>query len=425
MSESKAGQVGTFRRLEAVIGLSMDAIVVYAAAALAFLVRFDAGIPPAELESVRRLLPLLFLVRLGTYYAAGTYRRSFLFPRGFDASDRIQAWAAGTVILAAVVFFGRLLETSRLVLLYEAVFNLIGIFLWRGVFRAVFRGGKIPAVVVGNRMMAERLNRFLDIEDWEFVVSRTVERCEKFDEPAVFAEASTVTLDELGAWKGKRIFLVADDDALLVASSRPVDLGGCVVLDTEIGTAHQSDLIAKRTLDLIVSLFSMFALIPVMMVIAVLIRLSSPGPAIFLHERAGQFGRRFKMMKFRTMYRDAGGPARTGKGDVRVTPIGRFLRAWSLDELPQLINVLAGEMSLVGPRPEVPEVVDDYPAWRKMVLEAKPGITGLVQILGRDDLTEEEKGRLDLFYTLNRSFEMDVSVLIRTFRAVFRYRGRA
>jgi lipopolysaccharide/colanic/teichoic acid biosynthesis glycosyltransferase len=120
----------------------------------------------------------------------------------------------------------------------------------------------------------------------------------------------------------------------------------------------------------------------------------------------------------------AGGAAITAANDPRVTKIGRFFRASSLDELPQLFDVLLGRMSLVGPRPEVPELAASWPVWRRRVLDVSPGLTGLVQVFGRDELTEDEKGRLDLYYVLNRSLEMDLSILIRTLRAVFRHRGR-
>ena len=206
------------------------------------------------------------------------------------------------------------------------------------------------------------------------------------------------------------------------------------------GERNEIPLAAKRTIDLVGSVGGLIVLSPLLLLIAVAIRLSSPGPVLFRQERLGQDGVPFTVFKFRSMYARsdatphiqfikqyiAGTVGATGDGavykltqDSRVTPIGHFLRKTSLDELPQLINVLRGEMSLVGPRPPIPYELDGYDVWhRRRVLEAKPGITGLWQVTGRSRLRFDDMVRLDLRYATRWSLWLDLKILIRTVRVV-------
>ena len=179
---------------------------------------------------------------------------------------------------------------------------------------------------------------------------------------------------------------------------------------------------------------------PLFLVIAVAVRLSSKGPILFRQARIGQFGRRFTFPKFRSMYVNnssdihkefvrkliAGNTEQKGRDgvfkitdDPRVTPVGKFLRRTSLDELPQFINVLLGEMSLVGPRPPVPYEVEAYDVWhRRRLLEACPGITGLWQVNGRSRTKFDDMVRLDLQYARKQSLWLDLKILFRTPAAV-------
>ena len=200
----------------------------------------------------------------------------------------------------------------------------------------------------------------------------------------------------------------------------------------------------KRIIDIVFSVLGLIALSPLMLVIALLVRRSSKGPVLFRQRRIGQFGVPFTFLKFRSMYPDndsrihqeyvarlIAGNAESHNGnnsgkttykivnDPRVTPLGRFLRKSSLDELPQLINVLKGEMSLVGPRPPVPYEFERYQVWHKRrVVEVKPGITGLWQVHGRSKTTFDEMVRLDLRYVRAWSLWLDVKILAQTPKAV-------
>jgi len=188
---------------------------------------------------------------------------------------------------------------------------------------------------------------------------------------------------------------------------------------------------AKRILDVAVSAPSLVLLSPLMLILGIWIKLDSKGPVFYRGERVGKDGRRFLMYKLRTMVAEADriGPAVAHRDDPRVTKVGTFLRRTKLDELPQLINVLKGEMSLVGPRPEDPSYVAHYNAEQREVLRVKPGITGSTQLKYRDEASMlegasanedylfeimPEKLKLDLHYVQNHSLALDVRILWQT-----------
>ena len=202
--------------------------------------------------------------------------------------------------------------------------------------------------------------------------------------------------------------------------------------------------VAKRVIDVLGSGFLLLMLSPLLAIIAIAIKMTSKGPVIFRQERLGQFGSKFRCLKFRTMYvnndpkihqeyvqrfingqadstnKESGKPAVYKiKNDSRVTTLGRFLRKTSLDEFPQFWNVLTGEMSLVGPRPSLPYEFEIYDIWhRRRVLEVKPGVTGLWQVSGRSRMCFDDMVRLDLRYSQSWSVWLDVKILLQTPGAV-------
>lgn len=181
----------------------------------------------------------------------------------------------------------------------------------------------------------------------------------------------------------------------------------------------------KRLLDLaIVALFLPFAAV-LMAICAAAIRLTSRGPALFVHERVGKDGKLFKLIKFRTMRTESDpyAVAPSDGRDPRITPIGRLLRKTSLDELPQILNVLKGEMSIVGPRPEMKFIVDTYEPWQRRRLYVLPGLTGLWQIAGRKRLPLHQNLEYDFYYIRNWSLLLDLEIIIKTVPAVIFGRG--
>jgi lipopolysaccharide/colanic/teichoic acid biosynthesis glycosyltransferase len=204
----------------------------------------------------------------------------------------------------------------------------------------------------------------------------------------------------------------------------------------------------RRTTDFVVAGTVILLTAPILIIVAIAIRIDSPGPAIFRQRRVGRGEREFTLFKFRSMRVDAdpklhrdyvtalihngnGASAANGNSgasangdsggglyklavDDRITLVGRFIRNWSLDELPQLFNVLSGKMTLVGPRPVIPYEVSEYPSWYRRRFDVKPGLTGLWQVSGRSERTYEEMVRLDIEYAKRRSLLLDISIFLKT-----------
>jgi len=208
--------------------------------------------------------------------------------------------------------------------------------------------------------------------------------------------------------------------------------------------------ILKRGADIFWSIFFIIILSPIFLIIALIIAIETGGPIIYKNERVGQEGKKFFTYKFRSMYQkystgtqfgesgqtalkfekeliaqksEKKGPVYKIKDDPRITPSGRFIRRFSLDELPQFFNVLKGEMSLIGPRPHQPREVNQYEKWHKTVLTIRPGITGLAQISGRSDLNFDEEARLDIFYIEHWNLFIDFVILLKTPFVIIRNKG--
>lgn len=192
----------------------------------------------------------------------------------------------------------------------------------------------------------------------------------------------------------------------------------------------------KRAFDVAAALMGLLVLAPVLVACAVAVKLSSPGPALFRHRRVGRHGVRFEVLKFRTMAHRAPGAEVTVAGDARVTRVGRMLRKYKLDELPQLLNVIRGDMSLVGPRPEVSRYVEQFRSDYERILEVRPGITDFAAIEYRDEervlacagdperayVAEVLPAKIRLYhkYLDQRSFSTDVGLILRTIGAILR-----
>jgi exopolysaccharide biosynthesis polyprenyl glycosylphosphotransferase len=222
---------------------------------------------------------------------------------------------------------------------------------------------------------------------------------------------------------------------VLGPSTEVDDLQGLTVLGVNPVRFSRSSWLLKRALDVTLAVTALVLLLPLLPVLALAIRLDSPGPVFFAQERLGRNGRRFRLFKLRTMVQDAeerveelrAESAHTAwlmlAHDPRVTRLGRFLRMTSIDELPQLWNVLRGDMSLVGPRPMPPDTDREITGWGRRRLDLTPGITGLWQVLGRTSIPFEEMLKLDYLYVTNWSVWGDLRLLLRTVLVVLARRG--
>ncbi len=201
------------------------------------------------------------------------------------------------------------------------------------------------------------------------------------------------------------------------------EVDGLLLATPEPPASNPAHELLKRILDITMGLTVLLLSLPLWLVIAGTIRFTSPGPVLFVHERVGANGKRFRLYKFRTMYVDAPAYSHSPSSplDPRITRIGRYLRRTSLDELPQILNVLKGEMSLVGPRPEMPFIVDTYDEAQRQRLLLKPGITGLWQLSADRAYQIHENIEYDFYYLRHHNLFMDVAILLHT--AIFAMRG--
>lgn len=181
----------------------------------------------------------------------------------------------------------------------------------------------------------------------------------------------------------------------------------------------------KRFTDIIFSILILIVTLPILIISALAIKLDSKGPVFFIQERTGLNGKPFRMIKLRGMVKNASeiGPLLTQINDSRITRVGRFLRRSSIDEIPQVINVLKGEMSLIGPRPEIVSITKTYNEEQKKVFKFKPGITGYSQVNGRQSLTPEKRIRMEIEYYTKENFWDDLKIILSTFKVVFNNEG--
>ncbi len=316
--------------------------------------------------------------------------------------------------------------------------------------------GLVPTIIVGDEEKRERVRRMMEFAPGAYVAVGEVNVSgdgvdlaalrKTLDETA----ASRVILAGAGQFSDEKLLELLESvrlrgvqmrvvpDALSLMRGHPVisdsmGLPLLVVSYPELDNAQRS---LKRTLDVAVSLLGLVLLSPLFLVVALLIKLDSPGPVLFRQKRAGADGQVFICYMFRSMYQgseehqaeleadnEAEGAIFKMRDDPRVTPVGRFLRRWSIDELPQLVNVLKGEMSLVGPRPLPLRDFQKMDEQHKRRLAAIPGMTGYWQISGRESLSFEEMVRLDLYYIENWSLSFDLKIIFRTVGAVLRRKG--
>ena len=179
----------------------------------------------------------------------------------------------------------------------------------------------------------------------------------------------------------------------------------------------------KRSFDIVFSAAWLVGFAPLLLVVAILVRLKLGSPVLFVQERPGLRGRPFRMVKFRTMTDERGPDGELLSDAVRLTSFGKFLRATTLDEFPEMWNVLVGDMSVVGPRPLLMRYLGRYDAFQARRMEVKPGVTGWAQVNGRNALSWDEKFALDVWYVDNRTFGLDMKIVVKTFFKVFARSG--
>ena len=437
--------------------------------------RFPTGLfPLSDYLKIYPLVLIIWSVLLFTYHSYHSHRT---IPLTKEAWTTIRVVFFGNVLLATLAYLLPLRQLSRAWFILFGVLALMllvaeKIFLrvlarWvrsKGLnYRTVLivgtgrRATDIARLIVGHKYWGYKILGFVSdghrlSNGWARyriygsvpelkTILETREIVEPIDE-IVFA-VTRKKLDEM-----KQIFLMCEELGIRtrvamnffpnrVARIEIEELEGVPFLTFTTTPSNETQLAFKRLLDVGIAVLLLALTFPVILIAALAIKLSSPGSVVFKQKRIGLNGRMFTLYKFRTMIEDAhdrreefahlnemNGPAFKAKNDPRVTPVGRWLRKFSLDELPQLWNVLKGDMSLVGPRPPIPEEVESYHRWHRRRLSMKPGLTCLWQISGRNDIADFDRWmQLDLQYIDNWSPSLDLKILLRTIPAVLSGKG--
>lgn len=410
-------------------------------------------------QAVAGLAPLLLAAWICVFAVFRLYDRAHNRRNPGALVGAALSWA-GLVALAAAIYpqsgleLGWILLAAFLALLCAGTFRLL---YEQGIEKIYRRGiGQTPVVVVGREEDRARVRRTMERAPGAYSLAgevgcgdsgvdlaalrETLDRTEAREVILVGAELlpDEEFLELLRSVRLRGIPLRVVPGALALMRSRPAvsQSLGLPLLEVRYPQLDNSQRALKRALDVTVSLGGLLLLSPLFLAVAVAIRLGSPGSILFRQKRAGADGRVFICYMFRSMYEgaerrqaeleplnEADGPVFKIKDDPRVTPVGHLLRRWSIDELPQLVNVLKGEMSLVGPRPLPVRDFHRMEEAHKRRLEAVPGMTGYWQISGRSNLSFEEMVRLDLYYIENWSLSFDVKIILRTLDAVARREG--
>jgi len=448
--------------------------------AAAYWVRYDLQwfrtVDPANYAPFRMYVPfalVLTVLLMISYKLGGVYNQ----PRGASWFDEVYALVGGTttgiVIVTAITFWFRPLVYSRLMFLWAGGIIITLLSLSRLIKRWVLesrmrRGlGVDRVLIVGAGEVGRRLMRnivaqpelgyqVIGFVDDDAEKSRTdIGRFKALggidNLPRVVQEEAIDEVIVTLPWMHHRKILgimrqcerervrariVPDLFQLALSRVDIEDLGGIPIIGVKEISITGWNLAFKRASDIVLSLAALILLSPLLLLISVAIKLDSSGPILFTQLRVGKGERRFVFHKFRSMRQGAEGERHqladrdevVGvtfkiRHDPRCTRVGRFLRRTSLDELPQLYNVLRGEMSLVGPRPAIPSEVEQYQEWHRRRLEIPPGITGLWQVSGRSQLTFDEMCLLDIYYLENWSPLLDLKIALKTVPAVLAGRG--
>jgi exopolysaccharide biosynthesis polyprenyl glycosylphosphotransferase len=458
--------------------IALDLLLVNASMLLAYWMRYELEWfrDISYYHSITAYIPfsLLFTALTLVAFAIDRVYRQW---RGYTLLERIyriiNATAKSMVVLMAITFALRPLQYSRLLLVEAGIIAVVLLIISRvaysivvsrlrargyGVSRTIIVGAgevgrTVMRTVVARPELGYDIIGFVDDDPAKgqtdigrFKALGSVDLLPQLIDKKAIDEV-IITLPWMSHRKTMRIVhecarrqvgarIVPDLFQLSLSQVDVNDLGGIPLIGVREVSIGQGALLIKRGMDIVIAALALIAGAPLAMLIAVAIRLESPGPIIFRQTRVGKGGKLFEIYKFRSMRAGAeeemeslreldetDGITFKIRKDPRMTCIGRFLRRTSLDELPQFWNVLRGDMSVVGPRPNIPSEVAEYKEWHKQRLEVSPGLTGLWQVSGRSLLSFDETALLDIYYIENWSLWLDFRILLRTIPTVLSGEG--
>lgn len=399
---------------------------------------------PSNLAAINTILPYLLIVFLFLFFIYGMYKTEEL-----DFYEILLGIIFSTVILAIFAaifsFWLRAFAVPRSIILYSFVIQILLLptvhyLMYRLYFKitpplkmlvisssedSAEKIKKYINIIKGNRVQLQKLV-LPDISADTDALKSKLNDFEIFVATDDFDLKSKANLAKFFASKNKPLYVVPDVYELMLLNSESHVVGEKILLKVAANNVSWIDRFAKRVLDIVVAIVALVLFSPVILIVSLLILFDDGRPIFYLQDRAGFNGKVFKTIKFRTMIKDAEketGAVLSTENDPRVTRIGKFLRKTGLDEVPQFINVLRGEMSVVGPRPERPELIEkikkDVPDF-ELRLKVKPGITGFAQLAGRYDTPFDEKLKMDLIYAKQKVlFFTDIYVILNTVKLFF------
>ncbi|MFK7696913.1 sugar transferase [Paenibacillus sp. HJGM_3] len=436
-----------FRSNLSVILLALlDIVIVNVGFALAFWLRYDITflvkfkLVRTNLDPYINLIPWLSVLSLVVFYLFDLYsgwRRKRLYNLIFSVVLSVLVITAFTMILT---FWYRGFAFPRSVILIALFTQILLLAVVRStlwlIARKFFGSRKVlivgqsieDGVIIANKFIEHSIGwfdvkGFLPFSEWQDKVGK-INECDVVLISPALAKQQKSEIISYCTRHGKEALLVPELYELFVLGSDPQHISDMLVFSITPPKLNPGQLFAKRLFDIITALCFIILLSPVLILLCILIPVTSKGPVLYKQERLGRNGKKYFIYKFRSMVQDAeklSGPVLASSLDPRITKIGRFIRATRLDEIPQFFNVLKGDMSLVGPRPErdhfIRQFVAVIPDYSSRML-VKPGITGLAQVFGNYSSSVEDKLRFDLMYIRNYSFALDIKIMLQTIRVV-------
>jgi exopolysaccharide biosynthesis polyprenyl glycosylphosphotransferase len=423
-----------------IIIVLVDLALINLAYVLAFLIKFNWSLPEYNFTPYLEAMPFITIAALIFFDIYGLLKFY-----GKTVYDAVISVIFVVILLAittvAITYFKQGFSFPRSVLIMAPILQFFLLSVWKVFLLKIRRyiAGTKKVMIIGSigerNLVIEKVKMSMKHEnaDIKYIFDSTEEdaifkRIDNMDEVFICADVpGSLKMKIISRCMGSRqvIYVIPQLFEISLSNSKLTqfdDVPAFMIGKLDLSIEQK---FFKRGFDVVFSLFGIIITLPIMLAVALLVRLTSPGPAIFTQERVTMGNRVFKVYKFRTMYDGAEsktGPVLSGVNDPRVTAVGRFLRKTRLDELPQLFNVLKGDMSLVGPRPERPYFVEqlckDMPEYRNRYV-IRAGITGFAQVLGSYDTSPEDKLRYDLMYIKNYSLILDIKLILQTFKVVF------
>jgi len=420
-----------------------DVVLVNGATILAFLARFNGRIPAVNFGAYLEIALWITIVRITIFYFAGLYERDDEVSP-FDLFYSIViAVTLGSIIIVALSFYLRTLPFPRSVFLISWVFNILLISCWHSYL--IYNEQKISPpkrVFIVDGPAGKKEEIFKEIENRSFPKYEVVDSVKGNDKEnlrrrikerridVVIITDSNLSHNEIidivfdCQAEGVKVWLVPGLYEVIMGKMRMAHLGEIPLIELNSKPLKERDKVAKNIMDTFFSLFILLLFSPLMLLISIIIKMESKGPVLYKQKRVGMGGKVFQIYKFRSMFDNAEektGPVLARRNDERETKIGRLLRRSHLDELPQFLNILRGEMSLIGPRPERPVFVRDFeknvPGYSRRFL-VRPGIAGLAQLYGMYDTSPENKLKYDLTYINNWSLALDLKIFFMSLEII-------